>query len=186
MSERPRRILGMTFDGRPIFEPPNAGSSIVYAAAGGWKTTGVTVPAIQALLADGNRALFINDVKEGEIAAQIGSMCLKYGRKFGVVDDFKVLGPKYPHRISLNAFGAAVAASIRNADDLPFIIENITHALIDEPKDDSKNFYWREGPRDALDLGLKILLSQNTRLAFPGGLYAVSYTHLTLPTSDLV
>lgn len=169
-----RRILGQTFDGRPIFEPAIAGSSLCYAAAGGGKTTCVSVPAVMSLLSDHSRAIFVNDVKNGEIAAQIGAMCVKHSRKFAVVDDFGVLGPNYPYRISLNAFGAAVASTLSDeARDLPFIIENITHALIDEPKDDARNFYWRESPREFLDVGTKILLDRHPRLAYPGGLHAL-------------
>jgi type IV secretion system protein VirD4 len=168
------RILGLTFDGRAIFEPANAGSSITYAAAGGWKTTGVSVPAIMAMLADTSRAIVVNDVKNGEIAAQIGEMCSRHGRKFGAADDFEVLGRNYRHRISLNAFGAAVSTLASDqADHLPFVVENISHALIDEPKDDAKNFYWRESPREIVDLGIKILLERNPRLAFPGALHAL-------------
>lgn len=170
---RHRRILGLTFDGRPIFEPANAGSSIAYAAAGGWKTTGVTVPTVQALLADTSRAIFINDVKNGEVAAQIAEMCVYNGRKFGVVDDFRVLGEHYPYRISLNPFSALRAAWDGNRDHLPFVIENVNHALIEEPRDDTKNFYWRESPREFLELGERILLDRNPRLAFPGGLHAL-------------
>ncbi len=168
-----RRILGWTFDGKPIVEPPNAGSSLTFAAAGGGKTTCVSVPAIMSMLADRSRAQFINDAKDGEIAAQIGPMCVKNGRKFGSVDEFSVLGINHPHRISLNPFGAAVTAYRNDPGQLPFIIENIAHALIDEPKDDSKNFYWRESPREIIDLGIRILLDRHPRYCFPGALQAL-------------
>ncbi|MGE0279582.1 MAG: type IV secretory system conjugative DNA transfer family protein [Rhizobiaceae bacterium] len=175
MSEKAgRRILGLTFDGRPIYEPPSAGSSICYAAAGGGKTTCVSVPAIECLMASASPiAIIANDVKNGEIAAQIAPMCLKYGRKFGVVDEFGVLGRDFPHRLSLNAFGAAAGAYNSDPDHLPFILENIVHALIDEPKDDAKNAYWRDGPREALELGARLLLGRNPRFCTPGGLYAL-------------
>jgi type IV secretion system protein VirD4 len=169
-----RRILGLTFEGRAILEPANAGSSLTFAAAGGGKTTCVSVPAIEAMLADESRAVIINDVKDGEIAAQIGGMCVKHGRRFAVVDDFEVLGQAYPHRISLNAFGSAVStAASDQAGHLPFVIENICHALIDEPKDDAKNFYWRESPREIIDLGIRIQLDRSPRLVYPGALHAL-------------
>ncbi|MBN9039336.1 MAG: type IV secretory system conjugative DNA transfer family protein [Rhizobiales bacterium] len=169
-----RRILGMTFEGEPIFEPANAGASLVLAAAGGGKTTCVTVPAVQCLLASSSpRAILINDVKDGEVASQVGAMCVKHGRKFGAVDEFEVLGCDYPFRLSLNAFGAAVTAFRNESPDLPFIIENITHALIDEPKDDERNFYWRESARERIDFALRALLDRSPRLTFPGGLHAL-------------
>ena len=34
LDNKGRRILGLTFDGHPIMEPANAGSSITFAAAG--------------------------------------------------------------------------------------------------------------------------------------------------------
>lgn len=156
-----RRVLGLTFDGRPIFEPNTSASSLCFAATGGWKTTAVSVPAVQAMLADRRRALFINDVKNGEIAAQIGPMCLKYGRRFGVVDDFEVLGPEYAHRLRLNPFSSIVAAHQRRDRDLPFLIETMTHTLIPEVGGDEKNRYWREEPRALLDLGARILLERS-------------------------
>jgi type IV secretion system protein VirD4 len=168
-----RRILGLTYGGKPIWEPNGTGSSITFAAAGGWKTTGVSVPAILCMLSDTNRAIFINDVKNGEIAAQIASVCVKHGRRFAVVDDNNVLGEDYPYRISLNAFGAAASTRPDVEEMRPFMIENIGHALIDEPKDDAKNFYWRESPRGLLEVGLKILVEFHPRLAYPGGLYAL-------------
>lgn len=168
-----RRILGLTFDIRPIWEPANSGSSLILAAAGGGKTTCVTVPAIESLLSDTTRALFINDVKDGEIAAQIGDMCQKYRRKFGVIDETAVLGRNCPWRLNLNPFGAAVQAFLNEDDDLPFIIENIVHALIDEPKDDARNFYWREEPRQILALAIRQLLNTSSRLCYPGGLHGL-------------
>ena len=168
-----RRILGWTFDGKPIAEPHDAGSSLTFAAAGGGKTTCVSVPAIMSMLTDRRRAMFINDAKDGEIAAQIGSMCVMNKRKFGIVDEFGILASNHPHRISLNPLGAAVAACRNDTGQLPFIIENIAHALIDEPKDDAKNFYWRESPREIIDLGIRILLDRHSRYCFPGALQAL-------------
>lgn len=167
-----RRVLGRTFDGQIIFEPATAGSSITFAGSGGGKTTCVAVPAIQAMVADTNRALFINDVKDGEIAAQIADICIKQGRRFGVVDDFHVLGADNPYRLSVNPFSGGVSASLHESDELMFVNENFAHALITEPKDDQKNFYWRESPRAFLDLGLGILLRQNHEMATPGSLSA--------------
>lgn len=168
-----RRILGLTFDNRPICEPANAGSSLTFAAAGGGKTTCVSMPAIECLLSDTSRALFINDVKDGEIAAQIGAMCQKYGRSFGVVDPLNVLGRNCPWRIELNPFGAAVEAFVNEDAGLPLIVENIVHALIDEPKDDAKNFYWREEPRQFQEFGINALLNRSPRHCYPGGLRAL-------------
>jgi type IV secretion system protein VirD4 len=53
---------------------------------------------------------------------------------------------------------------------LLFEIENISHTLIDEPKNDPKNKYFRAVPREFLELGLLVLLTHNPDLATPGGL----------------
>lgn len=169
MSGPARRILGLTFDNRPIFEPHANASSIVYAAMGGGKTTCVALPAVQSMLHDGELALFINDVKNGEIAAQIGEMCIRRGRKFGVIDPFTVLGADYPYRIDLNPFGAAIGAT---EEERPLHLESIAHALIDEPEGDARNFYWRESPREFITLAAGILIDHQPRLATPGGLHA--------------
>ncbi len=170
---RPRRILGLTFDGRPIFEPRSAGNSITYAAAGGGKTTCTALPTIMSLLADQGAALFVNDVKSGEVAAQVAPLCVKYGRKFGIVDEFGERPELANHRISLNPFGDLQGMVRSGAVDLPFHIENISHALTEEPKDDARNFYWRESPRGLKETCINILLAHNPRLAFPGGVHAL-------------
>jgi type IV secretion system protein VirD4 len=173
MADKPsRRILGLTLDGRPLFEPQANASSIVYAAMGGGKTTCVAVPTLMSQIADRDQAVIINDVKDGEIAAQTADMCRKYGRKFAVVDDFNVLGGNNPHKISLNAFGAAQAGAEAASIDLPFTIEGSMLALIEEPPNDQRNFYWRESPRSFLETVQNILLSHTPRLATPGGLAA--------------
>jgi type IV secretion system protein VirD4 len=169
-----KRLLGLTFDGQAIREPTSSASSLTFAATGGGKTTCVAVPTVQSLISDHKRALMINDVKNAEIASQIADMCIKHGRKFGVVDDTHVLGADYPHRIELNAFGSSITAKNSHPGDMQFVMENQSHALIEEPSGDSKNFYWREAPRSQfLELGQRILLNHNERLATPGGLSAL-------------
>lgn len=171
---RQRALLGLTFDDRPIWEPRDAGSSLTFAAAGGGKTTCRALPLIMSILADSQTALFINDVKSGEIAAQIAPLCEKYGRKFGMVDEFGERPELGRYRISLNPFGDLTGMLRNGVSDLPFHIENLSHALIEEPKDDAKNFYWREEPRASfIELAIDILLDHNARLAFPGGVYAL-------------
>lgn len=167
------RVLGVTFDGVPIHEPDTTSSSLTFAAIGGGKTTCVAVPAIQAMLADRDRAIFVNDVKNGEIAAQIAPLCAKLGRKFGIVDDFAVLGADNPYRISLNPFSSIVAANEQRSEDLGFLVENMAHTLIAEPGGDEKNFYWREAPREKAGLGARALLSHETAPNTPGALQAL-------------
>lgn len=166
MSSPVGRVLGMTFDNKIIREPTTNGSALMFAAMGGGKTTCGTIPAVQSMLADTDLAMFVNDVKDGEVAAQIGGMCIKHGRKFGVIDEACVLGANYPYRISINPFSAALNAG---ASHLPFLIDNFTHALIAEPPDDQKNFYWRDEPRGFIDLAVKTVLDHSPRLATPGG-----------------
>lgn len=166
-----RRILGLSLsDGSAIYEPNSTASSIIYAASGGGKTTCVAMPAILSLLADVERGMIVNDVKSGEIAAQIGDMIVKYGRRFAIIDDSFVLGKDNPYRVSVNAFGNIIAAYETNSPDLLLEIENVSHTLIDEPKGDSKNAYFRQVPRELIEFGLLALLFHNTALATPGGL----------------
>jgi len=168
-----RRLLGITMDGRIIREQKPSLSAIVYAAMGGGKTTGVSMTAIESLLYDTGQALIINDVKDGEIAHQIGEMCVKYGRKFGVIDPFHVMGADYPYRIELNPFGSAADLGNTDEDEFPFAVEKILHGAIDEPRDDEKNKYWRDGPRDFCEYGIKTTHFHKPRLCTPGGLYSL-------------
>lgn len=171
---RPRRILGRTFDGRAIFEPADAGSSLVLAAAGGGKTTCAAMPSILSMLSDSETAVFISDVKAGEIAAQIAPVCAKYGRPFFAIDEFDERPELAQYRISLNPFGDLERLKARGDGELMFHIQNISHALKEEPADDAKNFYWREGPRvHFIEIGIQILMDRHVRLATPGGLTAL-------------
>lgn len=172
MSRHGPRVIGLTYSDRPIFEPLFAGSSLTLAAAGGGKTTCVAMPTIMSLLGDPGCAIGINDVK-AEIAPQIAPLCTKYGRPFGVVDVFHERPELAQYRISLNPFGDLAQIPERKRSTRPYRIENISHALIEEPKDDAKNFYWRESPRTFLETGINILLDRVPRMAFPGGLHAL-------------
>ena len=182
MTEPARRLLGLTFDDKPIWEPNPAASGLVYAAMGGGKTTCAAMPTIMSLLSDEGQALLINDVK-AEIAPQIAAMCLKHGRRFGVVDPFRALGAGYEHRITVNASSAAQSAARDECDDLPFVIEAMNHALIEEPANDQRNFYWRESPREILAVAQGILLRRTPRLATPGGLASLLSDPATFTTA---
>ncbi len=167
-----RRILGFFEDGTAILEPNSTASSITYAAAGGGKTTAIAVPTVLALLSDTRRGIIINDVKS-EIAMQIGELCIKHGRKFGVIDDFHVLGKDYPYRISVNPVSPIVNAARRCDTALPLYIESFVHTLSPEPKGSEggsdKNFFWREAGRKYKATALRKLLDFPD-LATPGGL----------------
>ncbi|MEM9733636.1 MAG: TraM recognition domain-containing protein [Pseudomonadota bacterium] len=169
-----RRVLGL-LDGKALFEPNNSASSLTFAAAGGGKTTCVAMPTIMSLLGDKNRALMINDVKNGEITHQIADMCIKYGRKFAAVDDAYVMGADYPYRISLNAFGSSITTAKQAPEYLGFVSENQSYALIEEPSgNDAKNFYFRDVPRKMfIELGQRVLINRSERLCTPGGLTAL-------------
>lgn len=169
-----RRVIGLSLKlGKPIFEPDSTTSWIVYAASGGGKTTCVAVPAVQAMLADHRRAIVVNDVKSGEIAFQIADMCVKYGRKFAVIDDSFVMGADCPYRISINPLGNLIDAYEHNAPDLSLEVETASHTFIKEPEGgEDKNYYFRQTPREIIELAILILLSHNSRLCTPGGLAA--------------
>jgi type IV secretion system protein VirD4 len=178
-----RRLLGFTLDDAPIVEPSPGMSSIIYAAAGGGKTTCVSSTTIQSLLASTALSLVINDVKQGEIAHQIAEMCARYGRKFGVIDPFHVMGADYPFRIELNAFGSAVDLGEDETDDFPFAVEKIAYALVEEPSDDKKHAFFRDGERSFIEYGTKALNFHSPRLCTPGGLYAFLSNPRTLSSS---
>lgn len=173
MDANPRRLLGLTFEGEAIYDPYPTTSALIYGTTGAAKTTSVVVPAIQALIAKRDLALIINDVKDGEIAAQIAALCERYHRPFAVLDDFEVLGEDNPHRIALNPFGSLIETHEHQPEDLLYSVETAVQALIPEPQHDSKNQYFRDVPREEMDLGIRILLRQSPGLATPGGLCAL-------------
>lgn len=173
-----RRILGLTFDGQPIFEPKPS-HSLLFAAAGGGKTTSGAIPWLQSMLADFSRAIVISDGKDGEIAAQALEMCLGAGRKVALIDDMKVLtgrwGADDPHDVILNPLGGVVAAYRRQQGEHAFASDSANHALIEEPRgnDDAKNLYWRDEPRTLAEYAQATLLNRNPNLATPGGVWVL-------------
>lgn len=172
MAQIVRRILGMGFDGKPIYAPKHA-HSLLLSAAGGGKTTCGAVPWLQSMIADHARAIVIADSKEGEIAAQCADMCAKYGRKVAIIDDFGVLGDDNPYRVSLNRFGSVISAFNKNNGELIFSTENACHALIEEPPRDQRNAYWRDEPRTLIEFVINALLKRNARLATAGGVWGL-------------
>ena len=172
MSESVKRILGIDFEGKPIFAAKHA-HSLLLSAAGGGKTTCGAVPWLQSLIADSSRAVVIADTKDGEIASQCTDMCVEAGREVGHIDQFARLGVDNPHRIALNPFGGVVHTHQVKPDELLFATENACHALIEEPPGDAKNQYWRDEPRTIIEFCLNSLLIRNPRLATPGGVWSM-------------
>jgi len=172
MAQFVRRVIGMGFDGKPIYAPKHA-HSLLLSAAGGGKTTCGAVPWLQSMIADYSRAIIIADSKEGEIAAQCADMCAKYGRKVAIIDDFNVLGEDNSHMISINRFGGVIRSFAKDNGELIFSTENACHALIEEPPRDQRNAYWRDEPRTIIEFVLNTLLARNPRLATPGGVWSL-------------
>lgn len=167
-----RRLLGIGFDGRPIWAPKPS-HSLLLAAAGSGKTTCGAMPWLLSLLADSSRTLVISDGKDGEIAAQAAPACHAYGRKVVILDDFAVLGRDNPYGASLSPFGAVVAAHKAGNGELVFASESANHALIPEPPNDARNQYWRDEPRSDIEFGQRTLLRRDPNLATPGGVWAL-------------
>ena len=74
-------------------------------------------------------------------------------------------------KVALNPFGALLGASVSKS---VFAMEKITRALIIDPPDgDSKNQFWRDGPRGLIEFALESLKARTPHLATPGGLWAM-------------
>ena len=167
-----RRLLGMSFNGRPIFEP-RPSHSLLLAAAGGGKTTCGALPWLQSIIADPTRGAVIMDSKNGEVAAQAIEMCVKYDRNVALVDDNTVLGADNLYRIPLNPFGGVSAAHQRDNGELVFASDSANHALIEEPPNDARNQYWRDEPRTMIEYAQTTLLNRNLHLTTPGGVWSL-------------
>lgn len=173
-NQKPRRVIGrMIEDGSPIFEPDSTTSWVTYGGAGSGKSTCVSVPAVQSMLADKNRAIIINDVKSGEISHQIAKLCIKAGRKFVVIDDSNVMGKNYKYRIRVNPFGNLVVAHKTKSPDLLSEVETACLTILPEPDGGlDKNFFFRQVPREIIAFGILVQLKRTPKLATPGGLTA--------------
>jgi len=164
-----RRVIAFDDDASAIKEPDNTSSAMIIGGIGSWKTTGAIMPAIQAMIADRNRGLIINDPKNGEIASQIGELAKKLGRKFGAVDPFNCLGDDYPYKIRVNELSGLITAYEQNDPGLPLIVNNIATTLLPDPND-PRNRYWYEEPWLRIRFSLRFLLENNTALCTLGGL----------------
>lgn len=168
-----RRLLGRTFDGRPIFEPKPS-HSLLLAPAGAGKTTCGAVPWLLSMIADRSKGIVVMDSKEGEICAQCAELCRKHGRKVAILDDFGVLREIEPDGVSLNPFGGVIEAHGRKTGELVFAAESANRALIEEPSDgDAKNLYFRDEPRTLIEYAQTSLLSRRPELATPGGVFSL-------------
>jgi len=168
------RLIGMDFDGAPLYAPKPS-HSLLTASAGSWKTTAGAMTWLLSLVGDTSRAIVVNDCKDGEIAAQAADMCHRYGRKVAIIDDFGVLGEDNPYRISISPFNSLQAAKERGNGDLIFAAENANHALIPEPADgDQKNLFFRDRPRAINEYIESALLKRKVALATPGGVWSMA------------
>ena len=167
-----KRLLGVGFDGKPIYAPRHA-HSLLLSAAGGGKTTCGAMPWLMSLLGDTTRAIVVTDSKEGEIAGQAAAMCAAMGRKVAIIDEFGVLDTRNPHRLALNPYGGVIDSFTKENGELIFATENACHAIIEEPSNDARNQYWRDEPRTLIEFGLNTLLVRNPRLATPGGVWGI-------------
>ena len=183
-NQEPRRVIGrMIEDGSPIFERDTTTSWVTYGGAGSGKSTCVSIPAVQAMIADLKRALVINDVKSGEIAHQIAQLCIQLGRKFAVIDDSHVMGKNYPYRVRVNPFSNLILAYERGSPDLLSEIETACLTILAEPDGGlDRNFFFRQVPREFLFFGILALLRRNKKVATPGGLAALLGDPETLAT----
>lgn len=163
-----RRILGPSIEsGKPVFGL--RAHSLTYGANGTGKSTKVAVPALFAFASSQPRtAVMALDSKNGEIAGQCLEMFAAMGLKVALIDETGVLPAFAHHRIALNPFGAVVAAYKRDPRDVIFAMETITHALIEEPKDNAKDKYFRAWPRNLIEFAIGVLLKRDPDSATPG------------------
>ena len=173
MTKPVKRLLGLSAkDGAPIYAPRHS-HSLLLSAAGGGKTTSGAMPWLLSLLPDMNRAIVINDCKDGEIAAQAADLCDRYGRNVAIIDDFGVLGMDNPYRISLSPFGSLRDAFEKINGDFLFAVEKANLALIPNPQNDEKNQYFRDVPQGMIEHATNELLNADPRLAVPGGVWSM-------------
>ncbi|MEM1410207.1 MAG: TraM recognition domain-containing protein, partial [Pseudomonadota bacterium] len=100
-------------------------------------------------------------------------MLAKLGIKVAVIDDMGVWPELSEYRVALNPFGAVVQAYLRDKRDVIYAMETITHALIEEAKDDAKNKYWRAWPRTLIEFAHGVLLKRDPHSAIPGAVSAI-------------
>lgn len=164
-----QRLIGTTLGGEPLWAPK--GHSLLLAANGSGKTTAGLMPSLFSLVASADRpAILVMDGKNGEIAAQCVPMLKAYGIPTAVIDDMGVR-PDLAGRVAVNPLGALLSA---DESASVFATEKITHTLIADPADgDSKNQFWRDGPRGLIEFALESLKARTPHLATPGGLWAM-------------
>ncbi|WP_424975337.1 type IV secretory system conjugative DNA transfer family protein [Dinoroseobacter sp. S124A] len=173
MTKPVKRLLGINpADGKPIYAPRDS-HSLLLSAAGGGKTTCGAMPWLFSLLPDTNRAIVINDCKDGEAAIQSAEMCARYGRNVAILDETAITGEDNPFRVDLSPYGSVRDAFEKENGELVFAIDNANHALIPEPPNDGKNQYFRDEPRTLLEFCKNELLSGDPRMLSPGMVWSM-------------
>ncbi|MEP2640068.1 MULTISPECIES: TraM recognition domain-containing protein [Alphaproteobacteria] len=120
------------------------------------------------------KAVFVSDPKDGELAAQAIPMLHAMGRKVALIDDFGVRPELAAYRIELNAFGSTASAYLRDPSLLIYVNEMVSHSLIEEPPDqDMRNFYYRHSPRTLIEFANSVSLKRDPNLAAPGAVAAL-------------
>lgn len=150
--------LGVDDEGNLFPDPYPDLSRLVIGPSGSNKTTGSVVPTIQGLIPNHDVAINVNDIKSGEVFAQILPVAEKYGRKIGCIDDFGIYGFDNPYRLNISPFGAVIAAAIHTRENLFFAIKTATHGIIPEVDDGGRNFSFRELPRQKIHLCILMVL----------------------------
>ena len=174
MFEPVGRPLGITMNGRAIFEPYKLKPvhSKIMAIAGSGKTTAGVVPAIMHYALSPDRpSLVVFDLKGGELASQCAPVLLGHDLNVVVIDDSSITDLQ---KTPVNPFGILAAAVARQDPEAATIARKFALVLEPEPREgDAKNKFFRDGPREIITFGLLALAHVAPEDCTPTGLWAL-------------
>lgn len=147
------RLIGIDFDGRPLFSPTRIeqSHSIVIAAAGSGKTSCGVLPSLISLAhemkAGANFSAFACDSKDGEIVAQMAPLLDDLGIEYAILDDYEVM-KGHPKRVSMNPFGELIRVKEEEPRSFADMVSSVMFTLHPSPPDDGgKNEYFYDSAR---------------------------------------
>jgi type IV secretion system protein VirD4 len=167
------RPLGIAFDGRAIFEPVNLkpvhGKTLAITGSG--KTTAGALPALMHYALSPDRpTVVVMDLKDGELANQCVPVLRKYGIRCVVIDRSRCTSFETD---SLNPFAGLIAEVKAGSSEAGTTARAIALTKIPEPPEDSRNKYFRDGPRELITFVVLVLATISPQDCTPNGVWEV-------------
>lgn len=172
------RLIGVGFDGRPIFSPIRIeqSHSIVLASAGSGKTSCGVLPTLMSLAHEMSRgaqlSTLVCDSKSGEIVSQMAPMLDELGIEYAILDDCDAL-PGHPRRVYMNPFGELIRVRAEDPRSFADLVSSVMFTLHPSPVDDGRNEYFYASARTRGEVMIHDVAGMDGETLQPGAIWDI-------------